>query len=69
MRKSKNTLHIHQMSIGDFGRLFQDGAACEEYLMKNRWPEGVRCPRCANDNVHDTLRPITGGATSAPLVA
>lgn len=52
-KKSKNTLHIHQMSIGDFEREFPDDAACAEYLMKNRWPEGPRCPRCQNANVHE----------------
>lgn len=51
-KKQKNTLQIHQMSVGDFERLFPDDTACAEYLMSNRWPEGPRCPRCGNDNVH-----------------
>lgn len=52
MRKSKNSLQIHQMSIRDFERMFPNDAACAEYLMNNRWPDGVRCPRCENENVH-----------------
>ena len=51
-RSSKNPLHIHQMTLGDFERLFPDEAACADYLVKNRWPDGVKCPRCHNSNVH-----------------
>ena len=50
--KQKNTLQIHQMSIADFERQFPNDDACKEYLMQNRWPDGVRCPRCKNDNVY-----------------
>ena len=33
-------------------RIFPDDAACASYLMNNRWPAGVECPRCQNTNVH-----------------
>lgn len=52
-KKSKNSLQIHQMSIGDFERMFPNDEACAEYLMNNRWPDGVTCPRCGNENVHE----------------
>ena len=33
---------------------FADEDKCRDYLVKLRWPEGVRCPRCEGDKV----RPI-----------
>jgi hypothetical protein len=51
-KAKKNHLQIHQMTIGDFERLFPNEDACRDYLAANRWPNGVRCPRCGNDNVH-----------------
>lgn len=52
--KSAKTEHlrIHQMTIKQFDAQFPDETACRLYLQSNRWPEGVRCPRCGNDNVH-----------------
>ncbi len=44
---------IHQMTIGQFDELFPDEDACKAYLMRHRWPLGVRCPRCGNDRVHE----------------
>ncbi|MGQ0675426.1 MAG: transposase, partial [Rhodospirillales bacterium] len=44
---------IHQMTIGQFDELFPDEDACKAYLMRHRWPLGVRCPRCGGDNAHD----------------
>ena len=53
MSKAKQVKQIHQMTIGDFERLFPHEDACKAYLVVNRWPEGVRCPRCGNDQVHE----------------
>lgn len=53
MRKSKHSLRIHQLSITDFERIFPDDDACADYLIHHRWPDGIRCPRCGNDNVHE----------------
>jgi len=44
---------IHQMTIADFERQFPDEDACCAYLVKSRWPEGVRCPRCGSERVYD----------------
>ncbi len=30
----------------EFRRLFNDEAACRQYLARSRWPEGFQCPRC-----------------------
>src|SRR5258706_1135046 len=48
-KKPAKTLHyrIHQMSIKDFADQFPTENHCKQYLMVNRWPDGVvRCPRC-----------------------
>jgi transposase-like protein len=39
------------MTIAEFEARFPDDDACARYLVKRRWPEGVRCPRCGNDKV------------------
>lgn len=57
--KAKNHLQIHQMTVGDFERLFPDEDACKAYLTRNRWPDGViRCPRCGNNQVKEHSRPF-----------
>lgn len=43
---------VHQMTIAEFEARFPDETACKNYLIKRRWPEGVRCPRCGNDKVY-----------------
>ena len=42
---------IHQLSSAQFDKQFPDESACRDYLTANRWPEGVRCPRCDNENI------------------
>ena len=44
---------IHQMTITQFDKQFANEDACREYLAENRWPNGVTCPRCDNQNVHE----------------
>lgn len=44
---------IHQMSVVQFEKQFPNEDACKSYLVANRWPNGVHCPRCGNDNVHE----------------
>jgi transposase-like protein len=42
---------VHQMTIGQFERMFQTEEDCAKYLVARRWPNGVRCPRCGNYKV------------------
>jgi len=35
-------------SIQEFGSLFADEASCRAYLVRLRWPNGFRCPRCGS---------------------
>jgi len=44
---------IQQMTIGEFDRLFPNEDACCAYLVGNRWPKGVQCPRCGSERVYD----------------
>ncbi len=40
------------MTIAQFEQLFPNEDACKAYLTANRWPEGVRCPRCGHEHVY-----------------
>lgn len=42
---------IHQMTVRELEARFPDEDACKAYLVAHRWPHGVRCPRCDNDQV------------------
>jgi transposase-like protein len=39
---------IHQLTLRQFEAMFPDDDACKEYLVAQRWPTGVCCPRCGN---------------------
>jgi transposase-like protein len=38
---------VPQMTIAQFEKMFREEDACSAYLVAHRWPDGVRCPRCA----------------------
>ena len=44
---------IHQMTIPQWEAAFPNETACAEYLVRHRWPTGVRCPRCGSDKVSE----------------
>src|SRR5258708_5505065 len=39
------------MTLPELNRLFSTDDDCREILTRLRWPEGVTCPRCQNQNV------------------
>lgn len=43
---------IHQMSFAQWEAMFPTEDHCKAYLVKNRWPNGVFCPRCGNSEVY-----------------
>jgi transposase-like protein len=43
---------VRQMPLAEFDRFFPNEDACKEYLMHQRWPDGVKCPRCGNAKVY-----------------
>lgn len=49
---AKKTKRIHQMTVSEWEKAFPDEDACAAYLVKHRWPLGVRCPRCGSDRVY-----------------
>lgn len=42
---------IHQMTVVQWEKAFPTDEACKAYLVGNRWPKGVICPRCGNVEV------------------
>jgi Transposase zinc-ribbon domain len=38
-------------TISDFDKQFGTDEQCRAFLMKMRWPDGVKCPRCKGDQV------------------
>jgi transposase-like protein len=41
------------MTVAQWEKSFPNEDACRAYLVKHRWPLGVRCPRCGNKAVYD----------------
>ncbi len=46
---------VPQMTTAQFEARFPvgDDAACCNYLIARRWPQGVNCPRCGNTELYD----------------
>jgi transposase-like protein len=53
------------ISLADLIAKFSDEATCKEYLRDNRWPNGVRCPRCGNEKVYTLKQPFKWQCQSA----
>ena len=54
-----NPQFTQQMTIKEWEALFPTDDACKAYLARRRWPNGIRCPRCASDRVYAlTNRPF-----------
>ena len=43
---------VKQLSLDQFEAMFPDEQSCKQYLLDQRWPNGVRCPRCNNEKVY-----------------
>ena len=43
---------MERYSTRDFDRDFPTDDACLEYLLRQRWPDGVHCPKCDNITPH-----------------
>ncbi len=44
------------LSMVEASRMFADERKTEAYFEKQRWPTGVRCPRCQGSNVYECKR-------------
>lgn len=51
IKKPKEPL-VPQLTLSQFDGMFPDEVSCKAYLAKNRWPNGVKCPRCQNEKVY-----------------
>jgi transposase-like protein len=40
----------------EFHRTFTNEPSCEDYLIRIRWPEGMRCPSCGGGSFYQRLR-------------
>jgi transposase-like protein len=45
-------LIVKQLTLAGFDQMFPDEDSCKAYLRDQRWPKGVRCPRCGNEHVY-----------------
>src|SRR5215467_4520978 len=52
MARAKQLRQIVQMTVGQFEAMFPNEDACDVYLVRNRWPQSVHCPRCGSDRVY-----------------
>jgi transposase-like protein len=53
MARAKKEKKVQQLTFKQFDALFPNEDACKGYLKMRRWPNGVRCPRCGNENVYE----------------
>ena len=51
---------MQRYTINHFNSRFPDDAACLEWLVQNRWPEGISCPKCERVTKHHKItgRPV-----------
>ena len=49
---AKKYRRIHQMTVSQWEEAFPNEDACADYLVKYRWPLGIRCPRCGAEVKH-----------------
>ena len=41
------------LSLIEITRMFPDDATAEQWFVEQRWPDGVRCPKCGSENVQE----------------
>src|SRR5438105_925849 len=56
-KAKKPKARIHQLTVAQFERMFPHDDACKTYLVAQRWPAGVCCPKCGSLGVkpHGTM--------------
>jgi transposase-like protein len=52
MARAKQPRQIVQMTVGQFEAMFPNEDACDAFLVRNRWPQGIHCPRCGSARVY-----------------
>jgi transposase-like protein len=51
MARTKQPRQIIQ-TVGQFEAMFPNEDACDAFLVRNRWPQGIHCPRCGSARVY-----------------
>ena len=41
------------LTVAQLFRMFPDDEAAERWLVEQRWPDGVACPKCGSDNIQE----------------
>lgn len=47
--------HKQKQSLSQIFKRFPDEKSAEEWFIKERWPEGVRCPKCAGSRISNVI--------------
>jgi len=47
----RSAMEDYPRNLAEFEARFSTDAACRDYLVKLRWPDGLRCPRCRGENL------------------
>ena len=53
VRKAPGKHFRKGLSLVEITRMFPDDAAAEQWFVEQRWPDGVRCPKCGSENVQE----------------
>src|SRR6266849_10121971 len=71
-RCSMRTVEDYPRDLAEFEARFSTEAACREYLVRLRWPDGFRCPRCGGRKdwpVRGLLRQCAGCGYQSSVTA
>src|SRR5690242_19619007 len=52
MARAKQPRQIIQMTVAQFAAMFPNEDACDAYVVRNRWPDHIECPRCYSTRVY-----------------
>ena len=51
--KAPGKSYRNGLTIAQLFRMFPDDEAAERWLVEQRWPDGVACPKCGSDNIQE----------------
>ena len=47
------------MSLIDIMKMFADDESAEQWFIERRWRDGIKCPHCHSDNIHEKTKHAT----------
>ena len=51
--KAPGKSYRNGLTVAQLFRMFPDDEAAERWLVEQRWPDGVACPKCGSDNIQE----------------